>query len=128
MTESIYLEVEENGNCEYMPLQVYEAQLAPVPIFKVRIEEPGRPHGAYLVTGWSSEGDGSPCQAMYAPVSDSGQAVVHLIYGGDWGIRLKPADSEEDWDIGSPSQFGEPYVMLIDEGDILLDEPPSLES
>ena len=121
MAESIYLEVEENDNCEYMALQVYEAHEDPVPISRVRLAEPDRPHGLYLVTGWSSEEDGTPCPAMYVPVSDSGQAVVHLVCGDDWGIRLKPADSREDWDIDSADQWGVPYLMLTDEADIILD-------
>ena len=121
MPEQIYLEVEENDNCGYMPLQLYEAKGTPAPVSRVRLFEPDRPHGTYLVTGWSSEGDGTPCPAIYVPVSDSGQAVVHLVYGGDWGIRLRPADSTEDWDIASAGQFGEPYLMLTDGDDILLD-------
>ena len=118
---SIYLEVEENDNCEYMPLLVYEAHERPVPISRVIIEEPGRPRGVCMVTGWSSEGDGTPCPAMYTPVSDSGQAVVHLVFGGDWGIRLKPEASSDDWDLGNSDQWGEPYLMLIEESAVLLD-------
>jgi hypothetical protein len=121
MPEQIYLEVEENSNCEYMPLQVYEARAGPVPISRVRLFDPDMPHGVYEVTGWSSEGDGTPCPAMYVPVSDSGQAVVHLVCGDDWGIRVKPVDSDEDWDIDSPNQWGMPYLMLVDREDILLD-------
>ena len=120
MTHSILLEVEESDNCEYMPQQLYEAHTDPVAITRVHLEEPGRPPGVYRVTGWCSEGDGGPCPALYVPVSDSGQAVVHLVYGGDWGIRLKPLGSDEDWDIGSPRQWGEPYLMLTDESDIIL--------
>ena len=74
------------------------------------------------MTGWSSEGGGTPCPAMYAPVSDSGQAVVHLVFGGNWGIRLTPEASEEDWCLDSADQWGEPYLMLIDESAILLDD------
>ena len=125
MPESILLEVEENDNCEYMPFQLYEAHSDPVHIHRVQLAEPGRPHGVYRVTGWSSNGGGTPCQAMYAPVSDSGQAVVHLVYGGDWGIRLVLLDSDEEWDIGSLDQYGEPYLMLTDEQDILLDCQPA---
>ena len=121
MPESIFLEVEENDNCEYMPLQVYEAHSDPEPVFEVYLEEPGRPPGTYSVTGWSSDGGGTPCPAMYAPVSDSGQAVVHLVYGGDWGIRFKPSDSDEPWDPGSADQWGEPYIMLTQAGDVILD-------
>ena len=120
MAESIYLEVEENANCEYMPLLVYEALEEPVPILMVRLADPDRPHGAYQVTGWCSEGGGAPCPAMYSPVSDSGQAVVHLVYGGDWGIRLKPGGSADEWSIDMGDQFGEPYLMLTDEADVIL--------
>lgn len=121
MPEPIYLEIEENDNCEYMPMQVYEAQADPVPVRRVRLFEPDRPHGIYELTGWSSESSGSPTPAMYVPVSDSGQATVHLVCGGDWGIRLRAVDSGEDWDIGNPNQWGEPYLMLTDAADVLLD-------
>ena len=121
LPESIYLEVEENANCSYMPLLVYEAHLEPVPISRVNLAEPGIAPGVYEVTGWSSDGGGTSCQAMYAPVSDSGQAMVHLVFGGDWGIRFRPAGSTEEWEIDSPDQFGEPYLMLTQEGDIILD-------
>ncbi len=121
MAELIYLEVEENDNCGYMPLMAYEAHRDPAPVSRVVLDEPGRARGVYLVTGWSSEGGGMPVPAMYAPVSDSGQAVVHLVFGGDWGIRLKPEGYSEDWDIASPNQFGEPYLMLIDESDVVVD-------
>ncbi len=118
MRESIILEVEENPNCDYMPMLLYEAHRSPTPIYRVRLEEPGRPAGVYEVTGWSSEADGTPTPAKYAPVSDSGQAVVHLVYGDDWGIRLRPEGSSEAWDIDSTNQWGEPYLMLTDEGDV----------
>ena len=122
MLESLYLEVEENPNCEYMPLQVYEAHKAAVPISKVKLALPDKPHGVYLITGWSSDDEGTPCPALYTPVSDSGQAIVHLVYGGEWGVRFKPVGTDEDWDINDPTQWGEPYLMLTDWGDIILDE------
>ena len=121
MPEPIYLEIEDNDNCEYMPMQVYEAKADPVPVRRVRLFLPDRPHAVYEVTGWSSDEDGTPSQAMYVPVSDSGQATAHLVCGDDWGVRLKPADSDEDWDIDSPNQWGEPYLMLTDLEDVLLD-------
>ncbi|MDA0770216.1 MAG: hypothetical protein O2821_08350 [Chloroflexi bacterium] len=119
MAESIYLEVEENPNSEYMPLMLYEAHADAIPISQVVLDEPGKPIGVYDVTGWSSDGDGTPCPALYAPVSDSGQAVVHLVFGGDWGIRLRPEDSSEDWSLTSETQFGEPYLMLMDGGAVI---------
>ena len=120
MPESIYIEVDENDNCEYMPLMLYEAHADAVPVARVVLDEPGRAPGEYQVTGWSSDNGGTPCTAMYCPVSDSGQAVVHLVFGGDWGIRMKPADSAAAWSIDDPEQFGEPYIMLMDASAVVL--------
>jgi hypothetical protein len=43
---------------------------------------------------------------------DSGEGVILLVYGGDDGIRLKPAGSSEEWDLASQNQWGEPCLML----------------
>jgi hypothetical protein len=40
--------------------------------------------------------------------------LAYLIYGGNWGIRLKPIGLEENWDLGSPNQWGEPFLLLGD--------------
>lgn len=120
MSQTIFLEVEQNENCDEMPMLVYEALADPSPIQKVMVFEPSRPHGIYKVTGWSSAAGGTPCAALYMPVADSGQAEVQLVFGGDWGIRLKPDSSEEEWNIHSPEQWGEPYLMLTDKKDLLL--------
>ena len=61
------------------------------------------------VTGWSKSG---PCPALAALSEDSGEGVVLLIYGGDEGIRLKAVENEEEWDLASPNQWGEPCLML----------------
>ena len=61
------------------------------------------------VTGWSESG---PCPAFAALSEDSGEGVILLVYGGDQGIRLKPDDSLEDWDLTSSNQWGEACLML----------------
>ncbi len=119
-TKPIYVEVEESDNSYAMPMQLFEARAEPVPVENVRLFEPGRPHGVYEVTGWSSEDDGSPCPATYVPVSDSGQAEAHLIIGGDWGVRMRPLDSSDDWDIDNPEQWGEPFLWLSDRADVIV--------
>ena len=120
MASSIYLEVEENSNCDYMPLMLYEAHSEPVAIHKIILDDPEKDPGTYDVVGWSSTAGGSPCEALYLPVSDSGQAVVHLVYGGDWGIRLRKEGSNEGWDVTNGKQYGEPYLMLMDSAAIIL--------
>ena len=121
MTYSLFVEVEDNANCEYMPLQVFEAKNQEVSITKVRIHDPDRPHGVYYVTGWTSDNNGSPCPALYVPISDSGQAEGYFVLGGDWGVRMKPIDSGEQWDIASINQWGEPFLVFSDLSDVILD-------
>jgi len=89
--------------------------------FRVKFFEIDNPQIIYEVPGWSSTDGGSPCHAMYAPVSNSGMVEVHLIFGGISGIYLKPVDLNEGWNRKIPNQFGEPYLMLMDEEDVLLD-------
>jgi hypothetical protein len=61
------------------------------------------------VTGWN---EGGRCPALAALSEDSGDGVILLVYGGDAGIRLKPAGCPEEWDLASPNQWGEPCLML----------------
>ena len=61
------------------------------------------------VTGWDS---GGPTQAMAALSEDSGEGVVLLVYGGDEGLRLRPAGSAEDWSLSVGEQWGEACLML----------------
>jgi hypothetical protein len=61
------------------------------------------------VTGWSEEG---PCPVYAVLAEDSGEGVVLLVYGGDQGIRLKPAECKEEWTLESSHQWGEPCLML----------------
>ena len=61
------------------------------------------------VTGWS---EGVPCPAWAALAEDSGDGVILLVYGGDQGIRLKPAGDTAEWSLESPGQWGEPCLML----------------
>ena len=61
------------------------------------------------VTGWEH---GEPCPAMAALSEDSGEGVIMLIYGGEDGIRLRPAETAPDWDVADSQQWGEPCLML----------------
>ena len=42
----------------------------------------------------------------------SGEGVILLVYGGNEGIRLKPGNSTDGWDLENSSQWGEPCLML----------------
>ena len=61
------------------------------------------------VTGWDA---GGPCPAMTALAEDSGEGIVLLVYGGDEGVRLRPAGWPGDWDLADNGQWGEACLML----------------
>lgn len=79
-----------------MPLMVYEALAEPVPVSRVWLDDPGKEGGVYEVVGWSSDAGGTPVPAQYVPVSDSGQAMVHLVFGGDWASASGPRARQGD--------------------------------
>ncbi|MBI4312295.1 MAG: hypothetical protein HY681_11000 [Chloroflexi bacterium] len=114
----IALAVEENENCFGVPERVFEAQGERTKAAKIKAYPPKGAYGWCRITGWSSEGGGAPCDAYFVKVSDSGSGSAYLVYGGDWGVRLMPEDAGEAWDIGSPRQWGEPYLLLGDSSEI----------
>jgi len=117
------IEVEDNPNCNGVPMLVFPTVGESRPVHKVRILRPGGGSALFDVTGWSSANGGSSTTAHYVRVEDSGGGFSYLIYGDDWGLRFKPADSEEPWDLTSPSQWGEPFLVIVDRADILEAEP-----
>ena len=116
MPTPIYVEVEESDNSYAMPMQLFEARADPVPIENVRLFEPGRPHGVYEVTGWSSDDDGSPCPAMYVPVSDSGQAEAHLISRRRLGSAHEAVGQLRRLGYRQPGAVGRAIPMAVRQG------------
>ena len=116
---SIEVEVEDNDNCYGLPMRTYEALGRPVMVSQLRIAGPSGPEQIHWVTGWHSDGDGTPCPAYCVEVSDSGEGAAYLLYGGDWGVRFRPLDSQQEWSVESDDQWGEPYLVLGDLSDVV---------
>ncbi len=89
--------------------RVFDLLTDPQPIVRVLAPDPMGDDVWCDVVGWES---GEPRPAMAALSEDSGEGVIMLIYGGEDGIRLRPADSGDIWDIGAAGQWGEPCLML----------------
>ena len=89
--------------------RVFDLLSEPRPITQVYTADPAGADRWCSVTGW---GDSGPCPAMAALAEDSGEGVVLLIYGGDQGIRLTPAEFKYEWDLTEDLQWGEPCLML----------------
>ena len=114
-----YIEVEANANSLMAANQAFKNLSEPFKVSQVRIFE-GQPEGRlYSVTGWSSSGGGTAVDAHAVQVEDSGSGAAYLVYGGDWGIRLRPVHSEQDWGAQEPDQLGETHLVLADLGDII---------
>lgn len=113
-----HVDVESNDNTPMMAQQVYKNLGMPFRVGQVRVYE-GDPEGKlHDVTGWSSAGGGSPVPAYAVRVEDSSEGAAFLVYGGDWGLRLRPAGSGDAWSLESSDQFGETHLVLASEEDL----------
>lgn len=113
------IEVESNPNCG-TSLYARFKEVGPArQISKVKSFE-RTPYGEWCwVTGWTDDPEHPCCPAWAQVVEDSGAGLAYLVFGGIWGIRLKPVSVEEEWDLQSPNQWGEPYLSLADSNDII---------
>ena len=89
--------------------RVFDLLSEPRTVSRVFTVDPKEEDRWCAVTGWGDEG---PCPARAVLAEDSGDGVILLLFGGEHGIRLKPAESQEEWDLDNPNQWGEPCLML----------------
>ena len=116
------LEIESNPNCEQSLFLRFKEAGPPKRVVKVRTFE-RRSEGEWCwVTGWTDDPGRPACPAHAQLVEDSGAGLTHLVYGGIYGVRLKPVVLSEDWSLHSPNQWGEPYLSLADPRDIIFEE------
>lgn len=112
------VEVESNENCEQGVFARFKETGAPRPAAKVRIYD-RRPEGEWCwVTGWSDDPRRPCCPAYAQRVEDSGAGSAVIVYGGIYGLRLRPVGSEQPWSLTADDQWGEPYLSLADERDV----------
>ena len=101
----VWIEIDENDNCGYFPIQVFEARGAEHVADSIVVEHNGRQE----VVGWE---DGAPTTVRVVPVGDSGVGESLLIYGGNNGVRMRRASLSEPWSIRNDRESGEPYLLL----------------
>ncbi|MEW6543262.1 MAG: hypothetical protein AB1411_06575 [Nitrospirota bacterium] len=117
------VEVESNPNCEATIFARFKETGPPRRVVQVRSFE-RNPQGEWCwVTGWTDQPGQPLCPAYAQVVEDSGAGLTTLVYGGLWGIRLKPVALAEDWSLESPNQWGEPYLSMADSRDIIFAGP-----
>ena len=112
------VDVEPNDNTPMMAQQVYKNIGVPFPVSHVRIYE-GEPEGRLCaITGWTSAPGGPETVAYAVRIEDSSEGAAFLVYGGDWGVRLRPAEPEGPWSADDPDQWGETHLVLSSEDDV----------
>ena len=110
------IEVEESPNCGGTGQFVYRELGAVRPVKAIRAEEKGK-EVVLDVTGVAPGGRWA--QARCVMIADSGAGFAYLIFGAEWGIRLKPQWHKAGWDLSDPKQWGEPFKIYGDEDDII---------
>ncbi len=103
------VEVVADGNSPMDLNRVFDLLTDARPVLRILAPDPLGADVWCDVTGWE---DGGPCPARAALSEDSGEGVVMLIYGGEDGIRLKPAGDGAAWDLAASGQWGEACLML----------------
>jgi hypothetical protein len=103
------VDVVAEGNSPLDLNRVFSLLSEPQPITKLITASPLGEDIWCDVVGWNEDGPGT---AYAVEAEDSGEGVILLIYGGSWGIRLRPEGDPEKWDLTSASQWGEPCLML----------------
>jgi hypothetical protein len=112
------IEVESNDNCEADVFVRFKDAGPARPVAQVRLYD-RNPSGEWCwVTGWGDDAATPACQAYAQPVEDSGSGLAYVVYGGLYGLRLKPLRINEPWSLASSDQWGEPYLSLSSATDL----------
>jgi hypothetical protein len=112
------VEVESNDNCETSFFGRFKEVGHARPILQVRLYDRNPAGEWYWITGWSDDEQMPACPAYARLVEDSGAGLTLLVYGGLYGLRFKPINVEEAWNLESPVQWGEPYLSLASDRDL----------
>ena len=112
----VIIEIPPNPNCEVVEMRVFHDLEPPRPVSQVRLERERESPQWYEIVAWTLAGTAQP--ALVQKVDDSGEGVAFLIHGGDAGLRLRPAGSDEPWQLNQPQQWGLPFLLTTDAADL----------
>ena len=118
----MYLEVDDNPNHPGSVSMRFKELGPPRPIKQLRVSDRNSQGELCWVTGWCDNPGQPLCPAFAQQVEDSGQGLAYLIYGGNWGVRFKPVDLDEDWDLDSSNQWGEAFLLISDPRSIVFSD------
>ena len=111
------VEVSVNPNCQGSEQFVFNTLGEPRPVCGLYVREDGGDAECEVI-GVDTGGRFVPAHAV--KIADSGAGYAYLIYGGRWGLRIRPARFKgESWDLANPREWGEPFKIYGEESDII---------
>lgn len=110
------IDVEDNPNCAGCGVMRFQSLSAPRRVAGIVLHSEDGYARSCRVTGWGPDG-AEPARAR--KVADSGDGVVWLVYGGEWGIRLTGGAGDAPWHPDDPGQWGEPFITLASSGNLI---------
>jgi len=113
------VEVESNDNCETSFFGRFKEAGPARQVIQVKLYDRNPTGEWYWVTGWSENQQRPVCPAYAQLVEDSGAGLTRLVYGGLYGLRFKPVSLDEPWSLKSQNQWGETYLSLASDRDLL---------
>lgn len=114
----MFVEVESNPNYEGSVFLRFKEVGPARPISHVKIYDRTSQGEWCSIVGWCEGSDDPKCQAFAQRVEDSGAGLAILVFGGNWGLRLKPESCQDDWALENQEQWGEAYLSFADQRDV----------
>jgi hypothetical protein len=110
--------IDANGNCAEGGSWRFNDLEPPRPVSRVRLYDTVPAGEWFDVVGWRGDSARPVCEAMMRKIDDSGSGIAYLITGGEWGVRLKPADDPSEWSVQNDRQRGAPYLIAPSINDV----------
>lgn len=110
----MYVMIEENPNCA-PDERVFPTNGPQRTVKRVNLTPPDESISAWCDI--SAVGDDGTFNAATAQrIEDSSDGTAWLIYGGPWGLRLRPETKPGDWSLTNTDQWGLPFLVLDSSG------------
>ena len=118
----MHIVFEANPNCSENQEFIFNELGPPEPVRAILTGDEGREAECDVA---AVDGQGRCSQAMAVKIADSSDGIAYMIYGGVWGIRLRPAQFRHElWDLANQHQWGEPFKIYGKKEDILYGTSP----
>ena len=111
---SVYLIVDENPNCGPEE-RVFSTSGEKKSVKKLHLPDPKSGTNTWCDVA-AVEENGNFGKAFAQRVEDSSDGTAWLVFGGTWGLRLKPSDKSAPWSLKDETQWGLPFVVLDSSG------------